>query len=344
MKILVTGGAGYIGSHTIIELIRSGDNEIISIDNFSNSSLASFERIKKITGRNIINYSINLSDREATLQFFKDHKDINKIIHFAALKSVSGSMKQPLLYYRNNVDGLINVLDGALITDCNIFIFSSSCTVYGNIDVLPVNEETELKAPESVYGHTKQIGERIIKDYTHSSGSIQCVALRYFNPVGAHPSGLTGEAQGDKPENLIPVITAAASKRQTMSVYGDDYDTRDGSCIRDYVHVCDIADAHIKAIEYLESNKNIRYDVFNLGTGNGISVFEMINAFERISGIKLNYSIGKRRQGDIPVMYSDSSKATALLKWKADLNVDKMLSSAWKWQKQLSSNDRNKRK
>ncbi|MFQ5335749.1 MAG: UDP-glucose 4-epimerase GalE [Flavobacteriales bacterium] len=341
MKILVTGGAGYIGAHAIIELVEQGGHEIVSIDNHCNSSPETFERIRSITGIEIKNYTTDISDAAETETFFKQHDDIEGIIHFAALKSVGESMSFPLRYYRNNVSGLINVIEGALQTGCKYFVFSSSCTVYGNIAALPVSENTPLNNAESVYGYTKQIGERMLEDAVRSNpGAMRAISLRYFNPVGAHSSGLIGELPSGKPENLLPsIVSTAAGMQEQMTVFGDDYNTRDGSCIRDYVHVCDIARAHILALEHMKKSSEKNYDVFNLGTGEGVSVLEMISAFERNTGKSFSCNIGPRRKGDIEAIYSDCSKAEKLLGWKAKRTVDDMLLSAWKWQQHLMASN-----
>jgi UDP-glucose 4-epimerase len=332
-KILVTGGAGYIGSHTIIELLDNTGFEVISADNFSNSTQKTFERIKEITGKTIKNYPIDLCDRNAVQKMFEENKDIEGIIHFAAFKSVPESVEKPLLYYHNNIVSLINILAYRIPH----FIFSSSCSVYGNIEKLPVNEQTPLNAI-SPYGYTKQAGERLIKDFAHSNNRVKTVLLRYFNPVGAHISGKIGEVPSDqRPTNLVPVITQTAiGKLKETTVFGDDYDTRDGSCIRDYVHVSDIARAHVDALSYLDKNKDAPgCSVFNLGTGSGVSVLEMINTFEKVSGKKLNYHIGKRREGDVAAIYSDNTLVQKTLGWKPKYALDDMMLSAWKWEQNM---------
>jgi UDP-glucose 4-epimerase len=334
MKILVTGGAGYIGSHTIVELLRNNEHEIISIDNFYNSHPWIVDRIEKITGKKIINYPVDLADIIATRKVFQENKDIKGVIHFAALKSVEESQKTPLLYLRNNCNALYNLLELSVEFEVKHFIFSSSCTVYGSIDKLPVSESTPLNKTESVYGFTKLIGERALESVCNSS-DLQGVALRYFNPVGADDTGLIGELALGKPTNLVPVITqTAAGITDGFTVFGNSYNTRDGSCIRDYIHVSDIALAHVKALNY-SINNGFNYDVFNLGSGKGVSVFELIASFEKMAGIKLNYKIGERRLGDIEAIYSDSSKAFNVLSWKAEKSIDDMMASAWKWQQNV---------
>lgn len=328
-KILVTGGAGYIGSHTLIELIENTDCEIISADNYSNSADKTFERIKEITGKTVKNYAIDLCDAGAVKKMFEENKDIDGIIHFAAFKSVPESVEKPLLYYYNNIVSLINLLAYRIPN----FIFSSSCSVYGNIEKLPVNETTPLHAI-SPYGYTKVAGERLITDFTHSNKRIKAVLLRYFNPVGAHISGKIGEVPLQRPANLVPVITQTAiGKIKETTVFGNDYNTRDGSCIRDYVHVSDIARAHVDALSYLDKNKDApSCSVFNLGTGSGVSVLEMISTFEKVSGQKLNYRIGGRREGDVASIYSDSTQAQKILGWTPKYTLEDMMLSAWKWE------------
>ncbi len=332
-KILVTGGAGYIGSHTIIELVENTGAEVISADNYSNSTPKTFARIKSITEKAMKNYSINLCDANAVKTMFEENTDIDGVIHFAAFKSVPESMENPLLYYHNNIESLVNILQ--VVKDYKIpnFIFSSSCSVYGNINELPVNEETPLHAI-SPYGYTKQVGEQIVKDFANANPSVKSVLLRYFNPVGAHLSGKIGEVPMQRPGNLVPVITQTAiGKIKETVVHGNDYTTRDGTCIRDYVHVSDIARAHVEALNWLEKNKDIAgCSVFNLGTGSGVSVMEMINAFEKVSGQKLNYRIGSRREGDVGAIYSDNTLARKTLGWIPKYTLEDMMLSAWKWE------------
>jgi UDP-glucose 4-epimerase len=335
--IIVTGGAGYIGSHTIIELLENTDLNVISVDNFANSSSDSFERIKNITGKTIKNYNIDLCDTAQTENIFKSEKNIKGIIHFAAFKSVPESVENPSKYYHNNISSLLNLLDFSLKYNVPNFIFSSSCSVYGNISQLPVKETTPIGKAESPYAYTKQIGEEILKDYAKAYPNLKIIALRYFNPVGAHISGLIGESPINKHSNLLPIITQTAiGKIKEMTVFGKDYDTRDGSCIRDYIHVSDIAAAHVKAFELLEKEKNsANYRVFNLGTGNGVSVLEAIHSFEKISGRKLNYKIGEKRPGDVGAIYSDTTLSAKELKWETKFTLDEMIESAWKWELNL---------
>jgi UDP-glucose 4-epimerase len=334
-KILVTGGCGYIGAHTIVDLIENGFNPI-SIDDNSRSTTALLNGIKEITGVAVKNYKVNLTNFDETHAVFQENIDIKGVIHFAAFKAVGESVNKPLMYYRNNLFSLINILKCAKEFKVPHFIFSSSCTVYGSPDKIPVTEESLIKPAESPYGATKQMGEEIVRDVT-KTGGLQSILLRYFNPVGAHPSALIGELPVGKPENLVPAITqTAVGKIKQLVVYGDDYDTRDGSCIRDYVHVCDIAHAHTLALKHLIENKNVEpCEVYNLGTGNGVSVLEAIRAFEKVSGVKLNYKIGPRRPGDIVAIYANNSLAKEKLKWDPKYSLDEMMGTAWKWQLKL---------
>jgi len=339
-KILVTGGAGYIGSHTIIELLADPTLEIISCDNFIKSSSKTFDRIKKITGKSVLNYQIDLCDPAAAEELFKKEKNISAIIHFAALKSVPGSVADPELYHRNNITSMNTILSCCEKFNVNYFIFSSSCAVYGNIEKLPVNEQTPLGKAQSPYAETKLINENMLKESAKKNPNTKYVSLRYFNPVGAHLSGLIGEIQFPK-ENLVPVITAVAiGQLKEVVVSGNDHPTRDGTCIRDYIHVCDIAEAHVKALNFLEKNKSDQnYFVFNLGSGKGVSVKEAIDAFEKASGQKLNYRIGPRRAGDPHAIYSDCSLAEKELGWKPKYSIDEMMSSAWIWEKNLAAQE-----
>lgn len=338
-KIVVTGAAGYIGSHTMIELLANPDNEVIAIDNFSNSREEIYDRIEAITGRTFKRVKIDLCDHTATDQFFKNEKEILGIINFAAFKSVPESVIQPGKYYYNNLNSLLNLLNACLEYQIPNFIFSSSCSVYGNITQLPVNESSVLNKAESPYAYTKQVGEEIIKDFCHAYPQLKAISLRYFNPVGAHLSGKIGELPLNKPSNLVPVITQTAiGKIKEMTVFGTDYNTRDGSCIRDYIHVTDIAIAHVKALEKLVNEKQgENHSVFNLGSGNGVTVFEAISSFEKVSGKKLNYTRGNRRPGDVEAIYSDSAKAEKELGWKPKFNLDQMMDSAWKWELNLKN-------
>lgn len=333
-KILVTGGCGYIGSHTIVELINAG-YECFSIDNNSNSYPWIMDRIEQITGKKIKNYNIDLTDYEALKQVLKEQGKIDGIIHFAALKAVGESVEKPVLYYKNNLGSLLNILTAMEEFDLNNLIFSSSCTVYGNPERLPVTEETPIGKAESPYGATKIMGEQIISDFVNSiEGS--SILLRYFNPVGAHKSALIGELPLGKPNNLVPIITqCAAGKIEKITVFGDDYETRDGTCIRDYIHVSDIAAAHVQALNYLFEHDSKTLDYFNLGTGNGVTVLEMLHAFEKANNLKLNYEIGARRPGDIEKIYADNTKAKEILGWEIKRDLDEIMRSAWEWEKTL---------
>ncbi len=343
-KIIVTGGCGYIGSHTIVDLIQKGF-EVISIDNFSRSDKKMLEGIYKITGKRIVNYEIDLCDFDSTKKVFEENKNISGIIHFAAYKAVGESVEQPLLYFRNNLISLINILECANEFKVPNFIFSSSCSVYGDVKTLPVNEETPLPEAASPYGRTKQIGEQIIFD-TAKACNTQFILLRYFNPVGAHPSVEIGELPIGKPSNLFPsVFYKALGKINELVVHGSDYETKDGSCIRDYIHVMDIAEAHSLSLLYLMNDKtsekdaaknNWNVEILNLGTGKGYTVLEVINTFERLSGEKLNYKIGPRRPGDVAAIYSDNKKAIEKLGWKNLKGLDEMISTAWNWTQKIA--------
>ena len=333
--ILVTGGCGYIGSHTIVDLLENG-YDVISIDNNSRSTTRLLEGAEKITGRQITNYKTNLCDYDATRKVFEQHR-IDGIIHFAAFKSVDESVQIPLDYFQNNLISQINILRCAEEFKVGRFVFSSSCSVYGNADVIPVTEETALKRAESPYGRTKQIGEDMIMDLAKASAT-QFILLRYFNPTGAHSSAIIGELPFGRPSNLVPAITQfAAGKLPALKVYGTDYDTRDGSCIRDFVHVSDIAHAHTLAIDFLIDKKNkSNCEIFNLGTGNGVTVLEALHAFERVTGKKLDYQLAERRPGDIVAVYANNDKARQLLGWNPKFSLDDMMKTAWNWEIALS--------
>jgi UDP-glucose 4-epimerase len=334
-KILVTGGTGYIGSHTVVELINSGYTPVI-IDNLSNSSPEILDQIAKITGTKPEFHNFDLCDEKLTREFLEKHSDLSGLIHFAAFKSVGESEKEPLKYYKNNFYSLINLLDSCSNRKMNV-VFSSSCTVYGEPDILPVSELAPVKKAESTYGNTKQIAEEILKEVSGVSENLKVIALRYFNPVGAHASALIGELPIGIPQNLVPFITQAAiGKRGNIIVFGDDYNTSDGTCIRDYIHVVDLAKAHVAAIKQMENVHNdLKFDIYNIGTGKGNTVLEVIHAFESATGQKLNYTIGKRRAGDIEQIYGDVSKAEKALSWKAELGLNEMMSSAWEWEKYI---------
>jgi UDP-glucose 4-epimerase len=332
-KILVTGGTGYIGSHTIVDLVEHG-YEVVSVDSGFNSDLSVLEGIKRITGIDVIHYQGDLCDVTFVQKIFKDHPDISGVIHFAALKAVGESVEKPLLYFRNNIDSLINVLECSIQVGVKAFVFSSSCTVYGDVTVSPVDENTPLQVAASPYGRTKQIGENIIED-TIKHTNTQGILLRYFNPAGAHPSGHIGESPINIAQNLVPVITETAiGKRDHMTVYGHDYPSRDGSCVRDYVHVCDLASAHRLALAHMISGVQMSsIDIFNLGIGSGLTVLEIISAFEEETQIKLPYTIGNRRSGDVGAIYCDNTKAKDILGWLPKYDVRDIVRSAWAWEK-----------
>ncbi len=335
--ILVTGGCGYIGAHTIVDLQDHGF-DVVSIDNFSRSDGSMLAGIEAITGRPVKNYSVDLCDVEATRKVFEKHPEITGVIHFAAFKSVPESVSKPLLYYRNNLNSLLNILDCIRAFKIPHFVFSSSCSVYGNTAALPVKESTPLEEAESPYARSKQIGEKMITDFSKIYDG-HSVLLRYFNPVGAHRSASIGELPYGKPETLVPVITqTAVGKIKTLTVFGTDYPTRDGSCIRDYIHVMDIANAHTKALQYLQAQKAIdKVEIFNLGTGKGITVLEAIKTFENISGQPLNYTLGPRRDGDVAAIYADNQKARTGLNWTLAYSLEDMMLTAWNWEKKLQN-------
>lgn len=332
--VLVTGGCGYIGSHTIIDLIANGF-QVVSIDNHSRSDAGMTERIKEVCGTEVKNYSIDICDKDALRDVFLNHQFVG-VIHFAAYKSVNESVEQPWMYYSNNLVSLLNILDCIEEFKVGNFIFSSSCSVYGNVLQMPVTEETVLCKAESPYGRTKQMGEDIIIDIAKASNT-NYVLLRYFNPAGAHPSALIGEVPHGAPTTLVPVITRfAAGKSSRLSVFGTDYSTRDGSCVRDFVHVCDIADAHTKALEWLLEGKNVsNHEIFNLGTGTGVTVLEAITAFEKIAQKKLAVTYADRREGDVVAIYANNEKAYRMLGWKPRYNLEDIMATAWKWQQNL---------
>jgi UDP-glucose 4-epimerase len=334
-KILVTGGTGYIGSHTVVDLLTAGF-DVISIDSNIRSKAVTLDRIESITGKRIVNYPVNLCDKEATRKVFKEN-EISGIIHFAALKSVPESVDKPLLYYRNNIDSLVNVLELAEEFGVKDVVFSSSCSVYGNAQDLPVTEDTPFGAAESPYAHTKQIGEDIIRAHAKRSNG-RFMLLRYFNPVGAHESGLLGEDTTDVITAVVPRITGTAiGKYAEFTIFGHDYDTRDGSCIRDYIHVMDIANAHTKALQYLsKQSTGGTVQVLNLGTGNGVTVLEAIQSFEKVSGEKLNYKLGPRRPGDVVSIYANNNKAVTTLGWQITRDLDTMMRTAWVWEKKMA--------
>ena len=335
-NILVTGGIGYIGSHTVIELMNRGYNPII-IDNLVNSDIEVLDRIEKITGKRPDFEKVEMCNYDELSNFFKKYPDIDAVIHFAAILLVNESVDKPLMYYQNNLFSMVNLLKCMQEFNINNIVFSSSCTVYGEPDVLPVDEYAPVKPAMSPYGNTKKICEDILKDTTAVT-DIKTISLRYFNPIGAHESALIGEFQDGPPHHLIPYITETASgKRSVLRVFGSDYNTPDGTCVRDYIHVVDVAIAHISAIERLINNKtNAKYEVFNLGTGIGYSVLDMIKAFETATSIKIKYELVPRRAGDVEAVYADNSLATKELNWKCIHSLEDMMLSAWNWEKALS--------
>lgn len=339
-KILVTGGSGYIGSHTLVDLIENG-YEVVSVDNNTRSNPIILERVEKITGQKIKNYKVDLCNFDDTYAIFAENTDIEGIIHFAAYKSVAESVEQPLLYFENNLFSLVNLLKCVQEFETPYFVFSSSCTVYGSPDQSPVTEKSPIHQAESPYGLTKQMGEEIVNEFARVSQT-KCILLRYFNPVGAHPSAVIGEMPVGIPQNLFPAITQTAiGKLPILYVHGTDYPTRDGSCIRDFIHVSDIANAHTLAIQYLEEEKNTTSpEIFNLGSGHGVTVLEAINAFEKISGLKLNYSIGPRRPGDVVAIYASNQLAKEKLNWHPKYDLDDMVATAWKWEQRLKADEK----
>ncbi len=331
-KIFVTGGLGYIGSHTLVDLVQKGF-DVVCVDNLSRGDKRLLKGVEQILGVKIKCYYEDLCDPESVEKIFKKEKYFDGIIHFAAYKSVNESVREPLMYFQNNMVSLYHLLQATIRYSTPHFIFSSSCSVYGDLTRMPVTEETPLGNIVSPYARTKRMGEEVIDDVSKST-TTKFISLRYFNPVGAHPSALIGELVKGKPENLVPGITQfAAGKLSSLFIYGTDYPTRDGTCIRDYVHVCDIADAHSKALQYLIKNKNAApHQIINLGSGIGVTVLEAIRAFEKVTKQKLHYQSAPRRAGDVMQIYSDNSLAKKLLMWKPKHNIDSMMRSAWKWQ------------
>ena len=337
-KIIVTGGCGYIGSHTVITLIHH-NYEVVIIDDLSNSSPQILDRIESISGVRPHFEQVDLKSFEATQAVFKTHKDAKAVIHFAAHKAVAESIQNPLMYYQNNLFSLLNVLKAQQENSINHLIFSSSATVYGNPSKMPINEDAPTQRSSSPYGNTKKIAEEILEDFTNSQSEISVISLRYFNPIGAHASGQIGEFPSGIPNNLMPYITqTAAGIREKLMVFGNDYPTKDGTPIRDYIHVVDLAEAHLKALErLLDASATSSLEVFNLGTGNGFSVLEMIKAFEAVSGRPLNYEITDRRPGDVPEMFASTTLAKNVLKWEASRNLKDMIQSSWTWEQNLRS-------
>ncbi|MEM6687007.1 MAG: UDP-glucose 4-epimerase GalE [Bacteroidota bacterium] len=339
-KILVTGGLGYIGSHTVVELQLSGF-EVIIIDNLSNSSKDVLFGIERITGIVPMFEELDLRDKESTIAFFQKHNTIDGIIHFAASKAVGESVANPLLYYENNLSTLVTVLQQVQDKENISFIFSSSCTVYGQAANMPIPENAAVQQAFSPYGNTKQIGEEILQDTANVAKGLQVISLRYFNPIGAHPSAEIGELPDGIPQNLVPFITQTAiGLRSQLSVFGNDYPTEDGTCIRDYIHVVDLAKAHVTALKRLLTKQHTAsFEVFNIGTGTGSSVLEVIESFERVSGQQLNYTIVGRREGDVISAYADTTKANTILGWKATSTLDEAMRSAWKWEQKIRMTD-----
>jgi len=338
MKVLVTGGLGFIGSHTVVELQNEG-YQVVIIDNLSNSSLDVLKGIVGISGKTPIFEKLDLKDKVQVQTFFKEHQDIQGVIHFAASKAVGESVEKPLLYYENNINTLVYVLQELDKLPTANFIFSSSCTVYGQAKTMPITEDAPIQFAESPYGNTKQIGEEIIQDTCKVNAKIKAISLRYFNPIGAHKSAIIGELPIGVPQNLIPyIMQTAAGIREQLSVFGDDYPTIDGTCVRDYIHVVDVAKAHVIALQRLLKNINTsNFEVFNLGTGTGSSVLEVIQAFEKVTSQKLNYKIVNRRSGDVVSAYADTTKANEVLGWKAQYNLEDAILSSWQWQKSLNT-------
>ena len=336
MKILVTGGLGFIGSHTVVELQNEGF-EVVIIDDCSNASEKVLEGINAITGKMPLFEKIDLKDKTKVSDFFERHDDVEGVIHFAASKAVGESVEKPLLYYENNIGTLVYILKELSEKKRASFIFSSSCTVYGQADKMPITESAPIKPAESPYGNTKQMGEEIIRDTCLVTPNLKAIALRYFNPMGAHPSAEIGELPIGVPQNLVPFITQTGiGMREKLSVFGDDYPTNDGTCVRDYIYVVDLAKAHVQALKRLLENKNEEnYEVFNLGTGTGSSVLEVIQSFEKVSGKKLNYKIVDRRPGDVISAYADTTKANEVLGWKSQYTLDEAMKSAWDWEQKI---------
>jgi len=329
--ILVTGGLGYIGSHTVVELITNGYQPVI-IDNLSNTNRDVLERIEKISGRKTPFYEADVRNQDVLNQIINEYP-VDGIIHFAAYKAVGESVQEPLKYYQNNIGGLMSLIDVMKDNGIKNIVFSSSCTVYGEPDISPVNETSPVKKANSPYGNTKQVGEEILSDCQF----LNTVALRYFNPIGAHPTALIGELPLGVPNNLVPFITQTAiGLRQELTVFGSDYNTKDGTCVRDYIHVVDLAKAHVKALDYIDNHPDNKFEVFNIGTGNGFTVLEIIKAFEDVNHVTLNYSIGNRRAGDVEKVWANTDKAKNILGWEAELTLEDMVKTSWNWQKSLA--------
>lgn len=335
-KVIVTGGAGYIGSHTVVELTNAGYEPIV-IDNFVNAEKSAIRGIERILGSSVKVYEGDCADKELLETVCNEENGISGIIHFAAYKAVGESVEKPLKYYRNNLDTLLALLEISEKQGIAHLVFSSSCTVYGQPDALPVTEQSPKKPAESPYGNTKQVCEEILEDAVSSQMPLKAVALRYFNPIGAHPTAAIGELPLGVPNNLVPFVTqTAAGLREKLTIFGNDYDTHDGTCVRDYIHVVDLAKAHVSALQYLEKQSAPFYDMFNVGTGHGNTVLDVIRTFEEVNGIKLNYSLGARRPGDVEKVYADVTKSTQVLGWKAGHDLADALKDAWRWQQALN--------
>lgn len=334
-KILVTGGAGFIGAHTVAELIDAGYTPVI-VDDLSTTDRTLLNGLKDLYGKEPVFYQIDCGDKDRLASVFQKEQNITAVMHFAAFKSVGESVQEPIKYYRNNINSLISVLENMQKFNVQELIFSSSCTVYGQPDIIPVTEQAPFKKAESPYGATKQMCERILEDVFSSGYKI--VSLRYFNPVGAHPSACIGELPAGIPNNLVPYVTQTASGiREVLTVFGDDYPTPDGTCIRDYIHVCDVASAHVQALKYLEGITSPNFDAFNLGTGIGVSVLELVHSFEKANQVKVNYKIGARRPGDVIQVYADPSKIQSAIKWKAKFTLEEAMRHSWVWQQKISA-------
>jgi len=336
MKVLVAGGAGYIGSHTAVELLAAG-YDVVVVDNFINSEPFILDNIRKVSGKDFSFAELDVTDKDTLFSFFEKEKDIKAIIHFAALKAVGESGEQPLRYYQNNLETLFTLLAAAETFGVDKMLFSSSATVYGQPEVIPINEDTPVVSPESPYANTKKISEEIIRDVARAT-NLKGICLRYFNPCGAHNSGLLGELPRGVPNNLVPYITqTAAGLRNKLNIYGNDYNTPDGTAIRDYIHVVDLAKAHVAALKRMtEERQKSNFEIFNIGTGTGYSVLQVVQAFENANNLKLNYSIAPRRRGDVEILCADTTRANNELGWKAELGLNEMMASAWKWQQGLT--------
>lgn len=334
-KILVTGGLGYIGSHTVVELLNKG-NEVVIIDDLSNSQAFILDRIEGITGKRPSFFQFDLCSQEDLAMFFENEKNIDSVIHFAAFKAIGESFEKPVAYYRNNLNSLMNLLEGMKAQNIKELVFSSSASVYGLPNELPIKETTPLNKPTNPYGKTKLMGEMIIEDFAHTFDGFKAVFLRYFNPIGAHESSLIGEFPQGKPNNLMPYITQTVTgKRECLTIFGKDYDTHDGTCLRDYLHVVDLAEAHLLSLKHIESQEE-QVEAFNLGLGKGVSVLDIVNAFEAANQVKVNHKFGERRKGDVPELFTDVSKAKAVLGWEAKKSLEDMMQSSWAFESGLT--------